>query len=49
MPKPFCYYYDGVSIKEGIDTDIYMPYIGADVDSEISKKCRQCCALFYIK
>ena len=48
MPKPF-YYFHWVSVKEGIDTDTYMSYIGGDVDSEISKKCCKCCVLFYIK
>ena len=47
MPPPkLIFYYYRISIKEGIETDTYRPYLGANIDFEISKMCQQCCVQF---
>ena len=44
MPKYFVHYYR-FSVSEGIDTETDMPFIGADIDSTISERCKKCCVL----
>ena len=47
MPKYFAKYHR-VSVLEGIDTETDMPFIGAEVNSDISQRCKQCWVLLYI-
>ena len=47
MPKYFVKYHR-VSVSEGIETETDMPFIGADVNSNISQRCKQCRVLLYI-
>ena len=47
MPKYFVKYHR-VSVSEGIETETDMPFIGADVNSNISQRCKQCWVLLYI-
>ena len=41
-------HYHRVSVREGIDTEAYLPFMGADIKSETSKRCKHCRILFYI-
>ena len=47
MPKYFAQYHR-VSVLEGIDTETDMPFIGAEVNSDISQRCKECQVLLYI-
>ena len=47
MPRHFVHYHR-VSVREGIDTETYLPLMSADIKSETSKRCKNCCILFYI-
>ena len=47
MPKYFAKYHR-VSVLEGIDTETDMPFIGAEVNSDISQRCKECRILLYI-
>ena len=46
MPSHFVHYHR-VSVREGIDTETYLPFMSADIKSETSKRCKHCCILFY--
>ena len=48
MPRHFVHYHR-VSVREGIDTETYLPFMRTDIKSETSKTCKHCCILFYIK
>ena len=41
MPKYFVQYHR-VSVSEGIDTETDISVIGAEVNSDISQRCKQC-------
>ena len=47
MPKYFVQYHR-VSVSEGIDTETDMLFIGAEVNSDISQRCKKCQVLLYI-
>ena len=47
MPKFFVHYHR-VSVSEGIDTETDLPFIGADIYSNIYQRCKKCCVLLYI-
>ena len=47
MPRHFVHYHK-VSVREGIDTETYLQFMGADIKSETSKRCKHCRILFYI-
>ena len=48
MPRHFVHYHR-VSVREGIDTETYLPFMRMDIKSETSKTCKHCRILFYIK
>ena len=41
-------HYHRVSVREGTDTGTCLPFMGADIKSENSKRCKRCRILFYI-
>ena len=47
MPKYFVQYHR-VSVSEGIDTETDMPFIGSEIDSDISQRWKKCWVLLYI-
>ena len=47
MPKYFVQYHR-VSVSEEIDTETDTSVIGAEVNSDISQRCKQCWVLLYI-
>ena len=47
MPNYFVQYHR-VSVSEGIDTETDISVIGAEVNSDISQRCKQCWVLLYI-
>ena len=42
------FYYNRISAKEGIDAEI-QNHLNRFIDESISKKCNDCCVLFYNK
>ena len=46
MPRHFVHNHR-VSVKEGIDTETYLQFMGVDIKSETSKRCKHCRILFY--
>ena len=47
MPKYFVQYHR-VSVSESIDTETDVPFIAAEVNSDISQRCKKCQVLLYI-
>ena len=47
MPRHFVHYHR-VSVREGIDTGTYLPFMSVDIKSETSRRRKHSCILFYI-
>ena len=48
MQRHFVHYHRVSVREEGIDTETYLQFMGADIKSETSKRWKHCHILFYI-